>query len=106
VHPPQAEDEAEEAVVCPPAPLETKPQVDMSLQTFGLLQSGQVGFSPPKTSFSNWQPHPLHWYSKIGIGTYSLATDAKPNDPAPSVGLVSNMNNYPIGHQMSTPCRL
>jgi hypothetical protein len=54
-------------VVCPPAPLETNPQVDMSLQTFELLQSGQLGVSLPNTSFSNWQPHPSHWYSKIGI---------------------------------------
>jgi hypothetical protein len=65
VHPPQDEDDV--LVVCPPAPLEMNPQVDMSLQTFELLQSGHSGVSLPKTSFSNWQPHPSHWYSKIGI---------------------------------------
>jgi uncharacterized protein YeaC (DUF1315 family) len=57
---PLQEAEDEELTVWPPAPLETNPQADISLQTLVLWQSGQAGVSPPNTRRSNWQPQPLH----------------------------------------------
>jgi hypothetical protein len=48
----QEEAPAERDDVSPPLPLETKPQADISLLTFLLLQLGQSGFSFPKTRHS------------------------------------------------------
>jgi hypothetical protein len=64
---PLQEEDADELTVCPPAPFETNPQADISLLTLVLSQSGQAGVSWPNTRRSNWQPQPLHWYSKMGI---------------------------------------
>jgi hypothetical protein len=43
---------AELETVSPPLPLEIKPQGDIILDTFLLLQEGQSGFSLPKTRYS------------------------------------------------------
>jgi len=51
-HPLQADEEAEEETVSPPFPLLTKPQADISLNTFLLLHEGQSGFSEPNTRHS------------------------------------------------------
>jgi hypothetical protein len=67
LQPLQEEADADELTVCPPAPFETNPQADISLLTLVLSQSGQAGVSRPNTRRSNWQPQPLHWYSKMGI---------------------------------------
>jgi hypothetical protein len=48
---------------CPPEPLLTKPQADMRLRTFLLLQQRHSGFSLPKTRHSKSAPHLSQWYS-------------------------------------------
>jgi hypothetical protein len=65
LQPPQEDDD--ELIVWPSDPLERKPQADISLLTSALSQLGQVGVSLPNTSRSKSIPHPLQWYSNMGI---------------------------------------
>jgi hypothetical protein len=61
---PLQEDPAAEDTVWPPPPLLTKPQADISRQTFFPLQAGQQsGSSFPKTSCSKSFSQVSQWYS-------------------------------------------
>jgi hypothetical protein len=54
---PLQDDPADEDTVSPPPPLLTKPQADMSLVTFLLLQVVHCGVSDPMIRHSKFLPH-------------------------------------------------